>query len=263
MVEAYDYKKYKVLFVDDEEKSCKYFTRAFGETFDIITCMSGVEAKGIFEKQHQEIGVIVTDQRMPEMTGVEFLDHANEINDSVIKILSTAYSDLDAAVDAVNRGQIYKYLTKPWEITVLEANLRRGMEFFLLKKERDELLGSKMVALERMISLSRVITFMLAPLIEEKKIDGLTTSFYQIMRSSLSVYDSLDLGFAQFFEANSSDGFYSDYISSNKDRLSKLFEGASNAELISDPIAEIAKLLDGEVEDNGEKISGIAKDAPH
>jgi len=73
------------------------------------------------------------------MTGVEFLDAVYREAPEIIRILSTAYSDLTAAVDAVNRGQIYKYVTKPWDISTLEANLRRGMEFFLLKKERDQL----------------------------------------------------------------------------------------------------------------------------
>ena len=70
----------------------------------------------IFREQHDDIGVIVTDQRMPNETGTEFLQKAALLKPSVIRILSTAYADVDAAVDSVNKGGVYRYITKPWEV---------------------------------------------------------------------------------------------------------------------------------------------------
>ncbi|MDB4296270.1 response regulator [bacterium] len=84
--------------------------------FDSRPRRNGLEAMTIFREQHDDIGVIVTDQRMPNETGTEFLQKAALLKPSVIRILSTAYADVDAAVDSVNKGGVYRYITKPWEV---------------------------------------------------------------------------------------------------------------------------------------------------
>ena len=81
----------------------------------------------------------------------------------IIKILSTAYSDIDAAIGSVNQGGIFRYMTKPWDIPQLEVTLRRAMEFFTVKRERDALLGAKMQAMGNVLLSSRLAAFALAP----------------------------------------------------------------------------------------------------
>ena len=158
MQDLYDYKKRLILYVDDEEKSLKYFERAFGEAFRILTATSAQEGMQLIEKHGAEIGVLMTDQRMPEMTGVELLEKARAQHPRMVRILATAYTDLDAAIDAVNTGAIYKYVSKPWDIPELEMTLKRGLEFYMVQEERDELMTEKLSALHNIMIADRVIS---------------------------------------------------------------------------------------------------------
>jgi two-component system probable response regulator PhcQ len=116
MENLYDYKKFAVLYVDDEEMSLKYFTRAFQNQFQILTAASANEGYRILEKQCDKIALIMTDQRMPGEQGVQFLGRARQLHPQAIRILTTAYSDVEVAIDAVNSGAIYKYISKPWKL---------------------------------------------------------------------------------------------------------------------------------------------------
>ncbi len=162
-IDAYDYQRYAILFVDDEANTRKYFRRLFGEKFRILEAEDGVEALAVFRQNANEIGIIVTDQRMPNETGVGFLSKIADDYPDIIKILSTAYSDIDAAIGSVNQGGIFRYMTKPWDIPQLEVTLRRAMEFFTVKRERDALLGAKMQAMGNVLLSSRLAAFALAP----------------------------------------------------------------------------------------------------
>jgi len=159
----YDYKRFAILFVDDEDKARKYFQRLFGGTFRILEASDGNEAYDVFQQNAGEIGLIVTDQRMPNETGTGFLARLGEDAGNVVKILSTAYADLEAAIDSVNRGGIYRYITKPWDIPELEVTLKRAMEFFIVKHERDGLMRAKVQALSNMLFASRLASFALVP----------------------------------------------------------------------------------------------------
>ncbi len=162
-IDAYDYQRYAILFVDDEANTRKYFRRLFREKFRILEAEDGVQALAVFRQHANEIGIIVTDQRMPNETGVGFLSKIADDYPDIIKILSTAYSDIDAAIGSVNQGGIFRYMTKPWDIPQLEVTLRRAMEFFTVKRERDALLGAKMQAMGNVLLSSRLAAFALAP----------------------------------------------------------------------------------------------------
>jgi two-component system probable response regulator PhcQ len=158
MESLYDYRKYAVLYVDDEEMSLKYFTRAFRGQFQILTAANAKEAYQLLEQQRDKIALIMTDQRMPGEQGVQFLGRARALHPAAIRILTTAYSDLEVAIDAVNSGAIYKYITKPWEVPDLEVTLKRALEFFMVQRERDLLLREKLSALHRMMITDRVLS---------------------------------------------------------------------------------------------------------
>ncbi len=162
-IDAYDYQRYAILFVDDEVNTRKYFRRLFGEKFRILEAGDGVEALQVFREHADEIGIIVTDQRMPNETGVGFLSKIAADYPDIVKILSTAYSDIDAAIGSVNQGGIFRYMTKPWDIPQLEVTLRRAMEFFTVKRERDALLGAKLQAMGNVLLSSRLASFALVP----------------------------------------------------------------------------------------------------
>lgn len=157
METLYDYKRFAILYVDDEEKSLRYFTRAFGDQFRILTATNAAEGFAILQQHKDDIGLLMTDQRMPGEKGVQLLEKARQLNPRIIRVLATAYSDLDAAIQAVNTGAIYKYVTKPWEIPQLEATLRRGLEFFMVQRERDILLREKLTVLHKLVITDRLL----------------------------------------------------------------------------------------------------------
>jgi two-component system probable response regulator PhcQ len=158
MESAYDYRKCTVLYVDDEEMALKYFARAFDNRFPILTAVNAADGYRLLEENRERIGLVITDQRMPGEKGVQFLERARQLHPRAIRILTTAYSDLHVAIEAVNSGAIYKYVTKPWDIPQLEVTLRRAAEFFLVQRERDLLLKEKLSVLQRMMIADRVLT---------------------------------------------------------------------------------------------------------
>src|SRR5919205_1404683 len=158
MQSFYDYKKFAILYVDDEEKSLKYFTRAFEDQFRIYTANNAQDGLKLLEAHKDEISVLITDQRMPGEKGVWLLEKARQLRPRIVRMLATAFSDMDAAIAAVNTGAIYKYITKPWDPPQLEATLKRGLEFFIVQRERDQLLREKMSVLHNMMIADRIVS---------------------------------------------------------------------------------------------------------
>jgi two-component system probable response regulator PhcQ len=154
----YDYKSYSVLYVDDEVISLKYFKANFEDRFRIMTAADASEAFRLFELHKDDIGILIADQRMPSMTGVELLEKVRQQRPKMIRMLATAYSDLDAAIAAVNTGAIYKYISKPWDIQEFEITLMRAMEFFIIQGERDALLREKISVLHQLMMTDRLIS---------------------------------------------------------------------------------------------------------
>jgi len=158
MQNLYDYKKFAILYVDDEEKSLKYFGKAFEDQFRILTAPNAQEGLKLLEQHKDEIGLLMTDQRMPGEKGVWLLEKSRQLRPRIIRILATAYADMEAAIAAVNTGAIYKYVTKPWDPPQLENTLKRGLEFFIVQRERDQLLREKMSVLHNMMIADRIVS---------------------------------------------------------------------------------------------------------
>ena len=158
MDSMYDYKRFAILYVDDEENSLKYFKRAFEDQFRMFTAPNAAEGFTILEQHKDDIGLLMTDQRMPGEKGVQLLERSRQVAPKIIRVLATAYSDLDAAIQAVNTGAIYKYVTKPWDVPQLESTLKRGLEFFIVQRERDQLLREKISVLQKLMITDRVIS---------------------------------------------------------------------------------------------------------
>src|SRR5579863_5825738 len=156
--ENVDYKKYAILYVDDEEKSLKSFARAFSDQFRIFTAPSAQQGFQILEAHKDDIGLLMTDQRMPGDQGTWLLEKARDLRPRIVRVLATAYADLDAVIEAVNTGAIYKFVSKPWDPPQLEMTLKRGLEYFMVKQERDALLKEKMAVLHRLMVADRVVS---------------------------------------------------------------------------------------------------------
>jgi two-component system probable response regulator PhcQ len=157
MDSAYDYNKFAILYVDDEEKSLKYFARAFEPGLRILTAPNAQAGLRQLEQHADDIGVLVTDQRMPGEKGTWLLEKARQLRPRIVRILATAYSDMDAAIAAVNTGAIYKYITKPWDPPQMEMTLKRALDFFIVQRERDQLLKEKMTVLHDIMIADRAM----------------------------------------------------------------------------------------------------------
>ena len=128
MTPKLDYKRFPVLYVDDERGNLLVFKHTFDEEFTVLTASSAREALEILARE--PVAVLVTDQRMPEMSGVELAERVTESHPDIVRMILTAYSDVNAAVDAINRGQVWRYLAKPWRGDELASMLRAAMEIF-------------------------------------------------------------------------------------------------------------------------------------
>ena len=146
---------FNILFVDDEEKARKYFVKGLEKEFNILTAESVDEARKIIDEKHNEIAVVITDQRMPGGNGVKLLQYLREEYPHIIRLLTTAYSDLTDAIDCVNKGEILRYIQKPWDYDMLKHELTQALDLFEIKKERNELLHEKMMVKRRMIKVDR------------------------------------------------------------------------------------------------------------
>ncbi len=150
------YSDFKILYVDDEEQALKYFVLAYEADFNILTATNVDDALGLIETDGSRIGVLITDQRMPGKTGVNLLERIRQDRPEIVRILTTAYADMDSAIEAVNAGAIYKYIVKPWNVRDLRGVLLRAMDYFTVQHERNLLLREKLSVLQRIIVADRV-----------------------------------------------------------------------------------------------------------
>lgn len=136
--------EFAVLFVDDEEKARKMFIRLVSPHFTVFTACDVKDAMQVLEKEASHIGVLITDQRMPGLLGVDLLRHIRKEYPQIIRLLTTAYSDLADAIEAVNTGEIFRYINKPWDVDNLLIDLKLAMSFFTLQHDRSDLIQEKL-----------------------------------------------------------------------------------------------------------------------
>jgi two-component system sensor histidine kinase/response regulator len=129
--------KPKILYVDDEENNLLVFKSSFRRYYDIYVSKSGAEGIEIL-KEH-DIAVIITDQRMPGMTGVEFLKQLPQ-DLLAIRMVLTGFTDVAAIIDAINSGKVYRYITKPWDKNELKITIDNALEALSLRKNNQELI---------------------------------------------------------------------------------------------------------------------------
>ncbi|MBV8075398.1 MAG: hybrid sensor histidine kinase/response regulator [Planctomycetaceae bacterium] len=139
-----DQRRHSLLVVDDEVDVLESLRHLFHRTYRVLTASNGAQALEILG--HQEVHLILSDQRMPGMTGDEFLVHARKLQPDAIRMLFTGYADIQAVINAVNEGHIFRYILKPWDATELEGILRQGAEQFELLAERKRLIAELQAA---------------------------------------------------------------------------------------------------------------------
>lgn len=141
-----------ILYIDDEIHNLNSFRASFRRIYNVFTAISADEGKNILDKN--EIHVIITDQRMPGTTGVEFLESIIPFYPDLPRILLTGYADMDAVIAAINKGSIYKYVQKPWKEEELQQIIDGALEIYALKKSKKELT-------EKLIEMNEQMEFLL------------------------------------------------------------------------------------------------------
>ncbi len=129
--------KIKVLYIDDERVNLLAFKASYRLDFEIFTATSAEQ--GIEILNNNSIEVIIADQRMPGTTGVNFFASILETHPNPIRILITAYSDINAIIDAINKGKVYRYITKPWNELELKSAIENAYKIYLLKEQNANL----------------------------------------------------------------------------------------------------------------------------
>lgn len=127
-----------ILYVDDEKGNREVFKASFRRYYTIYTAESAKEGLKVLE--NNIINIIITDQRMPNMTGSEFLTSIVNVYPEPIRMIMTGYADLNAVIDAVNNGKVYKYLTKPWDSDQLKMIIDEAYNTYSLQQQQKKLI---------------------------------------------------------------------------------------------------------------------------
>jgi len=147
---------YHILYVDDEEKALHYFKEIFGDEYTIHIANNAMDGYRILQQYGPQIGLLLTDQRMPGPSGIELMEHARKLNPNLVRILVTAYTDYQAAVDAVNSGRCFRYLHKPWDPDELSVIIKHALDYYHALIERERLLVEKAESVRNMLSADKV-----------------------------------------------------------------------------------------------------------
>lgn len=144
--------RHKILLVDDEEANVRLLKRVLSDEYDTIEALSGQD--GLNKLKEHDISLIITDQRMPGMTGVQLLKESLSVRPEAMRILLTGYTDVQALIDAINSGHVYKYVPKPWDRDELKVTVKRAIETFELKQRNTQLVQDLTGALSQLEEVS-------------------------------------------------------------------------------------------------------------
>ncbi len=185
-----DHREFPILYVDDEPDNLRIFELTFRKDFSILTASDAAE--GLELLNANPVSVVLSDQRMPGMTGVEFLSRVRELDSNTIRILITAFGDAETLGVAINDGSIYRYVAKPWEPEDLRQTLQKAIEAYALDRERDALireltqLNALSKELHRELEVDRLISVLLNSAQRDLGFDGASLFFFQEAGDRLS-----------------------------------------------------------------------------
>ncbi len=228
-------KNYKILYVDDEDSNLRIFKDTFRRDYVVYTASSAQEGMKILDEV--KIDLVLSDQRMPEMSGVDFLKYSLEKHPEPHRILITGYSDMDALQDAINQAHIFQYIQKPWDEKKLHKIIENALHIYQLeeenKKQKQELLNSKTLLEQKNKELT---------IAKEKaeESDKLKTEFLQNLSHEIRTPMNAILGFSEFLD---------DANKEEKKRYISIIRNSGNQLLhIIDDILEISRLETNQIQ---------------
>ncbi|MEX2594476.1 MAG: hybrid sensor histidine kinase/response regulator [Anditalea sp.] len=128
--------KIHLLYIDDEDNNLSSFKASLRRDFKVYTAINGAE--GLKMAQEIEFHVVIADQRMPGMTGVEFFEKLVKVNPDPIRILLTGYSDIASVIDAINKGEVYRFIDKPWNIEQIKHSINNAADIYFTRRDLKE-----------------------------------------------------------------------------------------------------------------------------
>lgn len=137
------FNRYSIIYVDDEAKARKYFELTFRDTYNVICADSPESALALLDEHAENIALLITDQRMPREQGTDLIRTTKSKYPHITRILTTAYADLESAIDSVNKGEIFRYILKPWDITEFREHINQALQAFIDNKEEQLLLAER------------------------------------------------------------------------------------------------------------------------
>jgi len=145
---------YKILIVDDEPANLRALARLFVDGYEVLTAGGGDDALKLL--QQHDVALLITDQRMPEMTGIELLKKTVSLRPRMVRIILTGYTDVETLVEAINCEQVYRYVSKPWNNDDLRLTVTRALEHFETNKRRSELESANVRLTTRLIEIQQL-----------------------------------------------------------------------------------------------------------
>lgn len=191
---------YKIMVVDDEPANLRLLERLFRRDYQVLSASSGAEALRLLN-QH-DVALLLTDQRMPGMTGIELLKRTASFRPHMVRILITGYTDVSALVEAINCGQVYKYVTKPCSNDELRLTVERAIEHYKTNKSRYELEEANLRLSQRLQAMSRSLVRTIADALEAKdeyvygharRVSGYASAIGRRMRLEVPVLEQISL----------------------------------------------------------------------
>ena len=137
-------RNYNILYVDDDEQNLFIFRRVLDKSYNVITATTATQALEVLRNK-PPIHVLLADQRMSDLNGVQLLNRVMHQYPETIRILVTGYSDIDVVIDAINKGSVYRYISKPWDNEDIITTVQNALELYTLRQKNNNL----MVELDR------------------------------------------------------------------------------------------------------------------
>ncbi len=235
---------YGILYVDDEVTSLKYFREIFEETAPVFTAASAEEGFAVLQEHGDEIGIVLSDQRMPGQNGIDFLSCVAEEYPRPMRILVTAHADLSVAVGALNDGLLYAYLTKPWDPEELGMRLSCALEHFNVATERERLLEEKSIAFNHLLMADRAASIgILAAGLNHHLRNSLTVirTFHELLPYQLDEEFGRKPQDADYFEDSYSEA--KDQMGKLTNMLTNLWDSANGSSLLSEEDLDVGKIF--------------------
>ena len=182
-------KRHSLLIVDDEKEILRTLELTFEADYQVFTANSALEALEILKTERQ-IALIIADQRMPDMTGVEMFERVIQIDPRIIRIILTGYTDNAALIDAINRGHIYQYIVKPWERQELRVMVKRALQSYELIVENQRLLEELRLANARLHDENRLLRQRIGQDVHDLEVIGKSAALRSVLEQVNRVLDS-------------------------------------------------------------------------